>query len=68
MALKSGQMAGLKVNPDALKACKRYLDSCGPRKLQVRIRLYAGSWPDLFDDLRGDCSPRSISAPSATIR
>jgi hypothetical protein len=28
MALKSGQMAGLKVNPDVLRACKRYLDSC----------------------------------------
>ncbi|HMC12006.1 MAG TPA: prenyltransferase/squalene oxidase repeat-containing protein, partial [Pirellulaceae bacterium] len=28
MALKSGQMAGLKVNPDVLKACRGYLDKC----------------------------------------
>jgi len=28
MALKSGQMAGLKVNPKVLEACRRYLRSC----------------------------------------
>jgi hypothetical protein len=28
MALKSGQMAGLKVNPEVMQACRRYLDLC----------------------------------------
>jgi Squalene-hopene cyclase C-terminal domain len=28
MALKSGQMAGLKVSPNVLTACKKYLNSC----------------------------------------
>jgi hypothetical protein len=28
VALKSGQMSGLKVNPESLKGCQRYLDSC----------------------------------------
>src|SRR5262245_12209669 len=32
MALKSGQMAGLKVDPKSFEACRRYLDSCARGK------------------------------------
>ena len=45
MALKSGQMAGLKVNPEVMQACRRYLDLCARGNYKCEFSYTPGGGP-----------------------
>jgi len=45
MALKSGQMAGLKVNPNSIEGCRKYLTLCSTGKYKSEFGYTPGGGP-----------------------